>query len=112
MKFLKLFENYNEVLDYINDILIDLKDDGFEIAINPSGVSNNKHIVRQQISITIERSNRFKYSDIMPIVDRLTSYLKTEGYSKIGDNSNSFKNYLISNKDEVHRSYLIRYLEN
>ena len=116
MKYLKYIKEYstylnedgwvtNNIKEACEDILIDLKDDGYIISINQTGTSNRKHEVKGHIHISIEGMKKFRYSDISGTIDRLTSYLKSEGYSRLKSKAWNNEN------DWTHDSYIVNYLE-
>jgi hypothetical protein len=76
MKYLKryaIFESVNsEVLSYINDILLDLSDDGFNIKYENSYFSKDNGVV-----IRIKRNNLFLLENIYEYILTIDSYLKT-----------------------------------
>ncbi len=89
MKYLKSFnESYSEtdskisaiemqdIIEYSYDILVDLKDDNFVVGIEEALIDNTS----QSIGFTIANSVKFTISDINDYLERLTSYLKTEGF--------------------------------
>lgn len=69
-----------EVIETCNDILLDIKDDGFEISVHNENyfddVTKNYH---HDIFILIEKGNFF-VSDINDTKRRLESYLNNIGY--------------------------------
>ena len=73
----KLFEgNVNSRDLVINDIMLDLTDDGFKF--------NTKWFYDQdppELRIAISKSSSFIYEDIRDTIDRLSGYLESIGYS-------------------------------
>jgi hypothetical protein len=88
MKYLKeykIFENdeSSDVIDYVNDILIDLKDDGFDIDLEG-------HHLNEFVTIEINKKDtkfpesdnpllEFKWGEIKLTIEQLLSYLKSMG---------------------------------
>lgn len=106
------------------DILVDLEDEGFDVEINISGVwSESKRKTKAQIKIVITSGKSgksisdisFKYSDISETINRLSSYLESEGFSLLNiygyrnndTNLKSMDKIIYSSASE----YTIRYFE-
>ena len=103
MKYIKLYEVFaaekplseyeDEVfplIDTINDILLELSDenwdeqkDRFKFRVEAIGPIKSKDD-KLGISLNIHRDSGFIRSDVYPIIDRITSYLNSEGYTKRG----------------------------
>ena len=74
MKYLKDFRLYEAVNDvFIEDILLDLRDEGFETSIKWNAARN-------RVYIEISNDKSFTYSEIEPSINRLSSYMKTERF--------------------------------
>lgn len=84
MKFTKIkkFEQYlsnnSEIIDGLEDILVDLKDDYFNISI--IGRLNNKSIVVRFIKDNNGKAIEFDLLDIKGYVNSMLTYLKSNGY--------------------------------
>ncbi len=103
MKYLKIYEEYSndiidqEILDELDDILLDLKDDGYEFRINPHGMS---HLSPKPIpsiiskiypysynlfSIIIKKYSKFEMSDINECVIRASNFLMKRGFEQLSN---------------------------
>ena len=87
MKHLKRFnENFNkdsEVLSTVNDILLELSDDGFEIETKywiGGRVAYNK--IAEHIEIRINKNRKYEIDEIIEVYNRLCIYLDSEGFEK------------------------------
>lgn len=101
-EFNKSFNNLSEAVseNFIRDILLDLTDEGFKYKISWSGnpipgkMNKKGSLVSFApypfLKIEVSRpTNGYLYSDIKDSIDRLSSYLETEGYSRLGITMNS-----------------------
>ena len=91
MKYLKRFnENFKgsnlfnpEILSTVNDILLELSDDGFEIKTKywiGGRASYNK--VAENIEIYISKNRKYEIDEIIEVYNRLCEYLESEGFKK------------------------------
>lgn len=101
MKYLKIYEEYSndiidqEVLDELDDILLELKDDGYDVRINPHGMSHlsPKPIPSTSIkiyqssynlfSIIIKRYSEFEMSNINECVTRASNFLLKNRFEQL-----------------------------
>ena len=79
------------IVDMVRDILVELSDENwddpsnrFKVKVEAIGPLKHKKD-KLGISITIHRASGFIRSDVYPSLERVTSYLTSEGYRKLGD---------------------------
>ena len=81
MKYLKEFNESNILdIDIINDILLDVSDEGYESKVRSTNVKTGGIFSKQ---IEIEIFNREKenfYEDVIETVERLKDYIESENY--------------------------------
>ena len=105
MKHLKIFEKFNkqdsyeDILSNCNAILLELNDEGYETKIRGSNnifltIKKLKNDDEQASALNLEK---FKFSEISNVLNRLTSYLETEGFTK--------NNFLFKNDKDVYSSF-------
>ena len=87
LKTYKLFENFNKnseiILSTVNDILLELSDDGFEVYTRywvGGRVAYNR--VAENIEVRITSSRKYEIDDIIEVYNRLCEYLYTWGFEK------------------------------
>lgn len=88
----KIFESSSSIIDNVNDMLLELNDDGFncrayEIVELPTGVTKNipkgyKLVKTHDIInvLFIKESPGFEEDDVMDVYWRIKSYLSDNGY--------------------------------
>jgi hypothetical protein len=79
------------IVDMVRDILVELSDENwddpsnrFKVKVEAIGPLKHKKD-KLGISITIHRASGFIRSDVYPSLERVTSYLTSEGYRKLAD---------------------------
>jgi hypothetical protein len=92
MKYLesyKLFESNDvDILENIEDIFMDMSDDGVEVNISTSDKTRMHFITKPSIKsdiIEIVLVGKFKPIDYIESFDHLDSYLESEGYRYFAD---------------------------
>lgn len=77
------------IVDMVRDILVELSDENwddpsnrFKVKVKAIGSLSHK---RDKLSIDIHRASGFIRSDVYPVLERVTSYLTSEGYRKSGN---------------------------
>lgn len=77
------------IVDMVRDILVELSDENwddpsnrFKVKVKAIGSLSHK---RDKLSIDIHRASGFIRSDVYPSLERVTSYLASEGYRKSGN---------------------------
>lgn len=75
------------IVDTVNDILIELSDENWDDSVDRfkyrvTETSNQKG--QNGLSIDIHRETGFTRKDVYPTIDRITNYLKSEGYIRYG----------------------------
>ena len=113
----KLFENSKaEITQSCEDILLDLDDGDYTTSILYFN-EDKIHIIVDNKGLLSNKDKLFKYSEISDVVERLTSYLDTEGYYQngvyfmYGDDRYSYSRVSKINKDREYKSYKIEYLK-
>ncbi len=84
MKFIKLFESFNKkgIKETCEDILLELRDVGFESVVYTDVIDFDQKIIPNAIAVSIGyEATPFNYDDIKEVVNRLFDYLENEGYS-------------------------------
>lgn len=83
MKYLKVFENFDQnIISYLNDILVDLKDDGISVNIEhrPTRVYKSS-INKEHISVSIYNNHEdINWGKISNEVATIIDYLKSEDW--------------------------------
>lgn len=107
MKYLRLFESNSDLenhLDTLNDILQDLRDDGFIAKANESINAGN-------IIVSIFRRGDESYQSILiaDYINRCVDYMRSEGYVVTNGSVilNSDMKYDTSNDDEIFTELII-----
>ena len=79
------------MLIWVRDILVELSDENwddptnrFKVKVRAIGPLKHKRD-RLGICIDIHRETGFIRKDVYSVLDRVTSYLESEGYRKLGD---------------------------
>lgn len=79
------------LVDTVRDILVELSDENwddpsnrFKVKVEAIGPLKNK-MDKLGICINIHRGSGFIRKDVYPTLERVTSYLESEGYKKLGD---------------------------
>lgn len=83
MKYLKLFENFEQnIISYLNDILVNIKDDGISVNIEHRPTKVYKSSVnREHISVSIYNNHEdINWGKISNEVATIIDYLKSEDW--------------------------------
>lgn len=99
---LKVFENFDEIEIYINDIFEDLKDIGYSIRINKNRSNYNIDIFRQYNSIGVNQGN-YDIDIVGDYILTLESYMKSMKYklhNTIINYTNNRKSTFLTTKGE------------
>lgn len=83
MNYLKTYEgkfwnNNQEILDTISDILLDAIDDGFDADVKVTYNLRNEYRILI-VNKTNSKHNIFNYDEIKDVMERLVEYLKSNG---------------------------------
>jgi hypothetical protein len=98
VKYLKLFENFDDMVNYLSngveirkylkDFFLELEDVGFVINISLNQISQTSHYFRIDIhkteypvSWSPKKSDRFTLKDIWPTLQTANTYMIEEGYT-------------------------------
>lgn len=101
MKFIRLFESFGKksIVETCDDILIDLRDEGYQVDVTIDGIASfNNKVAPDSIAVSVSKCqentsnvNRtrrinsaspvFLADPIMVVINRVEEYLKSEGYS-------------------------------
>ena len=86
MKYIKKFNESNgeEISETVNDILLELIDDGFDVAKAEYWVGGRVSYGRtaENIKVTISNNIAYTEADIMEVYGRICNYLESEGFKK------------------------------
>lgn len=67
---------HNEIIETCEDILLDLKDDGYSFKVH----KDTAWIWSKGISIKVKNDNKFTFNDISETINRINGYLNSKGF--------------------------------
>ena len=84
LKSYKIFEAIDDLVESLQDICLDLEDDGFEVLVNRVLIPNDQRKAltsdkSQFIRVRIANNNTFYYREILDTVDRMTMFMGQNG---------------------------------
>ena len=91
MRRIKIFEDFKkaseyngeEICDTVNDILLELKDEGFDASARYwVGGRRSYGKTAENIEIKINSKRAYEEKDIMDVYERICDYLEQEGFEK------------------------------
>lgn len=106
MKYIKLFENNDEMIQTLKDICLDLEDEGFVIVYNKTDGFNTSHsmdrrsyemvknIKYRMINYISKLNERcFSSSEVKDTIDRIENYLGDKFYYVITNNGSKWRDF-------------------
>jgi hypothetical protein len=98
MKYLKpykIFESKDDIVEYLQDIALDISDEGFLVEVNEPNIKNMCRYCISIISSPGEKAEPFKLRDIKEVVCRMKDYMESLDYfiESVDISGPTFKNF-------------------